>query len=112
MQKKILNIAAYGLIIIGIVHFIFGVRIYGELSLSFLWFISASMGLIYSGALNIIFSRSPERSKGSLILVQACNLLNILFSALAIYLIREPQALIIFVFSAALFAIWLFSKKW
>jgi len=107
----IFNIAAYGLIVIGIVHFIFGVRMYGEISLDFLWFISASMGLIYSGVLNIIFCRSEDRSRSSVFLVQGCNFLNVLFSALAIYLIREPQALIIFIFSAILFVMWIFRKN-
>jgi hypothetical protein len=84
---------------------------YGAINLDFLWFISASMGLIYSGVLNIIFCRSEDRSKGSIILVQGCNLLNILFSGLAIYLIREIQALIILIFSVTLFVMWLFRDK-
>ncbi len=108
---KIFNIAAYGLIVIGIVHFIFGIRMFDTINLDFLWFISASMGLIYSGVLNIIFCRSEDRTKSSIILVQGCNLLNILFSGLAVYLIREIQALIILIFSVTLFVMWLFREK-
>lgn len=107
----IFNISAYGLIVIGIFHFVFAINMYAEINLDFLWFVSASMGLIYIGVLNLIFCRSEDRGKGSIFLVQACNILNILFAGLAVYLIREPQAIIILVFSAALFIMWLFRIK-
>lgn len=94
---RIITIASYGLIAIGVLHFIVGVMMYRTINLNFLWFISASMGLIYSGVLNLVFSKSNGRSKGSFLLVQICNFLNILFGSLALYLIGEIQVVIILI---------------
>ena len=90
MLKLLSKIAAYLIIVTGIVHISFTPFAYSRITDNMIWFVGAGLAAIFSGFLNLIWLRSIGKDRVTYWLCLVANLLLALFFVLAAVVIPSP----------------------
>ncbi len=90
MLKLLSKIAAYLIIVIGIVHLSFTPFAYSRITDNTVWFVGAGLAAIFNGFLNLIWLRNIGRDRVAYWLCLVANLLLALFFVLAAVVIPSP----------------------
>lgn len=92
MLKTVHRISTFLLIALGVVHTSLTPVLVGRLSQGAMYFAGAGLAMIFVGFLNVILNGEAGRQATVRALTYAANLLVLAFGALAVLVIREPQA--------------------
>ena len=77
---------------LGAVHVGVTPLVYQRLSPGSMWFVGAGLAMMFAGFLNLVLNFEPAPRRASRVLCHAANLLMLGLAALAVTVVREPQA--------------------
>jgi hypothetical protein len=91
MLKKLHLICSYLAIALGIIHILFTVCAYDNVSLDAFWFAGSGMAIIFAGFLNLMFLKFNGKDFTVLTLCLLGNLFSVLLFVIGLFIIGEPQ---------------------
>lgn len=94
MLKLLSKIAAYLIIVIGVVHLSFTPFAYSRVTDNTVWFVGSGLAAIFGGFLNLIWLRNIGRDRVTYWLCLIASLLLALFFVLAAVVIPSPPPLL------------------
>ena len=105
-MKKYYRIAAYLLILLGVIHSSFTPVFYKNFNADALWFFGSGLSYIFMGLYNLASLKVNIKSITSMAII--LNFIGTIFTIAITYILREPQAfvalvLVIFIFLSSLF---------
>ena len=108
-MEKSYKIAAYLLVLLGIIHIGFTPFFYNTFSVDALWFSGTGLTYIFMGLYNLASLKVKIKSITNMAIV--LNFIGTIFTIAITYILREPQAFVALILVIYIFLSSLFTKR-